>query len=880
MYPAVKDTDAAHSGTGVFYQAMPAVGADGKNIMKLIPVQMINGQFFQIQISKPKTDPPPQKAASVNIPSAPVQMVKKAALNPSATHQIVRKQVSLMNASPNQVGLDHAYSRDKRPLQQQTVQSKGRVPQMATPATDCGKPVRLPRQLPVTVKSPALPRGQYLQIPPNAHVRTVPASELPPSIKKQIFTSAAGSSPVSGLPSVVYVSPITTVNQAVTPPSQSALPSLQLLSKTPNVTSCESPSKGSKPCLKLIPNVSQRSSSPIRWVIEEEDSSTAPTPHPVHSPSVTSEILRAVAERENANKRCDVIQKPASQPSRGKGGQGQENALVMCNGKVFFVAKKCSLSLKMGKSDAPTAATKSYEFNKTIAPSSQQSLESVAPQIKQDFRIIIPDESDEVIDLCDDDAQDDSSQQAASANMAAVTPLDEDNVIFVSYIPPKSASASTRDLMLKTQRALVKETGQTGTSSSNGLTEQESLGGTTAGDGGREISALRGRKAGQETLVSAVRKATRVCGSAVTNVHDNEAAQQLESTDGGVETGSPADPSPADSSGGIRSPVEKDAHSVESCLSPATSWTSRLAPKSRQTDDRLLRQIFGITADVKIRVQRIDEASAGSVPAEPLQSESTRPAEDQQLSGLEERERFSRDLHSPPETDSYNGLSNVRRASVPTEQEDPPAPSPHTDIGPLKCSHFKLNTKTLSALKNKCHSGQSSLKGTPCDVETEPVIGYVEPIDEDFLSTDENDIPNSQDAAARPQTQTRVDLSTDTSRMGRTRKRTMCPCCIPGTQGPAVKSSATSEEPEMKWAWTAEETSKKGRRRKSVRKDVKTSGRISCLAAKTQQNCKTYQVPASLTSVDSEELKRHEQIKRLKELLKEKEAALELMRNT
>lgn len=513
---------------------MPAVGADGKNIMKLIPVQMVNGQFVQTQMSKPVT---------VNISSAPVQMAKQAALNPSATQQVVRKQVSLVNALPNQVGLELGNPLNKW-IQQQTVNLMAKVPPMATPATNSGKSVKLSRQLPVTVKSPALPRGQYLQIPPNAQVRTVPASELSPGIKKQIFTSSASSSPGSGSTSVVYVSPITTVNQGVTPPSDSALNSLRLLSKTS--TSCGLPSNGSKrPHLRLIPKVSQRPNSPIKWVIEEEDCPAAPTLDPLHSPSVTSEILQAVAERENDSKPCDVTTKPVSQSSQGKGGQGQDNALVMCNGKVFFVAKKSNTPFKMGKSDSPTAATKSSEFNKTVVPSSQQSAESGAPEIRQDLRIIVSDESDEVIDLCDDDAQDDSSQQAAPAGMSAVTHLDEDNVIFVSYIPPRSESGSTQDLTQKTQMA-----------------QQKSPDGPTGGDGRPETSALTGRKPGQSPLVGTV-----------TDMHDNEglnihsqqstSTQQLERMEADVETQSPADPSTSDCSNAISSPKEKDAHKME-----------------------------------------------------------------------------------------------------------------------------------------------------------------------------------------------------------------------------------------------------------------------------------------------------------------------------
>lgn len=871
--------DAVHGGTGVFYQAMPAVGADGKNIMKLIPVQMVNGQLVQTQISDFKIDSTPQKSVTINIAPAPVQMVKKATLNPSATQQVVRKQASHVNTLPNQVGLDLCNSLNKQPLQQHTINLMAKVPGMATPATNCEESVRPQSQLPVTVKSPALPRGQYLQIPPNAQVRTVPASELPPGIKKQIFTSSSSSPPGSGLPSVVYVSPITTVNQDVSLPNDSVLHSLKLPSKTSNETSHQPLSKEPKPHLKLIPKLSQRPNSPIRWTIEEEECSNALTRDALHSPSVTSEILRAVAERENANKHCNVITKSVSQLTQDKSGQGQEDALVVCNGKVFYVAKKCSLPLKMGKSNSPTAATKCNEFNKTMAPSSQPSFESVAPEIRQDLRIIIPDESDEVIDLCDDDAQDDSSQQAASVNMSAVTHIDEDNVIFVSYIPPKSESTSAQHLKLKTQMAFVKESDQMGTSCSHSVTQQKSLDGTVGGDGREEVSALGGRKPGQSMSVSTVENLTHVCSSAVMNMHENVGSvinsqstsrQHLESMEVDVAT-----ESPADRSSGICSRIEKDIHKTESSMTPTTSGTSSLEPKSCQMADHLLRQIFRITADVKVCLKRIDEASAVSVPAEPLQSESPRSVKDHHESSsvLHGRELFLQALYDPQGPDSDSGVINVKRVKVLAEQgltTDPATPSPHTHSGLLKCSHIKLDAKTLSALK--CNAGQSSLRETSCDVVTEPVVGYVEPIDEDFLS--------SEDTDARPQRSIFVDLNTNT-RIGRMRKRTICPCCIPGTRNSAFKSTTKSVEPE-KSAWTTGQMSKKAVRPKPVRKYVKTSGRINCLTAKNKQNCKTYEVPASdslsTTSMDCNESKQHKEIKRLKELLREKEAALELLR--
>ncbi|XP_054465250.1 uncharacterized protein lrif1 [Anoplopoma fimbria] len=1084
MYRSMKEKDPGHSGTGVFYQAVPAVGVDGRNIMKLIPVQMVNGQFVKSQISQLKTDPTP--------PKAPVGMAKKAAFSPSTTEQIVRKHVALMNAFPHQVGLDLGNSLNKHPLKQlqQSVNVMATVPPMALPVANSGTSVRPPCQLPgtvkfpaaprgqflqippkahvptvpgpelplgrkkqtlppsasssassglpgvtflspittvnqgltaqkdspletlklickianptscgppskrsqphlnlipnipqrpnspikwsieeddnstaptldpidsslmskilrvlaetenagkpfedikkpspavdpinssltseilrvaaerenagkhcdiitksvfgsrqgksgqvqentlvmcngkypqqqqsvhlmtivpqmaapvaksgkcgrppcdlqVTAKSPALPRGQFLQIPPKSHVPSVPSSELSSSMKKQSFTPSASSSPSSGLPAAVYMSPITSVNRGVTQHSDSEIDALKWLCTTSNKTSCGPPSKGSQPRLKLIPNVPQRPNSPIKWSVEEDDNSTAPPLDHIDS-SVMSEILRVAAQRENAGKHHDVISNPVSGSSQGKSGQVPENTMVMWNGKLFFVAKNCSPP----KSDAPIAVRKCYEFNKPIVASPQQSLVSVSPQKKQGLGILSTKESRKVNDLCGDDAPKDSSQQAALAHMSAVTPVDEDNVIFVSYTPPKP-----QDFRVKTQMAALRETNRTDTSSLSNVTEQKSLDGTSG--------ALGRREPGQSVSFNTVKNHTDVGVSTVVNMHGDDddddddgsnidsqqstSTQQLENMD--------IDPS----SIGIGFGIEKDTHKVESSMTSTTSGTSSPVPESCQRADDLLRRIFGITADVKISLQRIDGASVGSLPAESLESESIRSAEDREetTSGFKDGELLLTHHYSQQETGSCQELS-----------EDSATQCPHSDVALLECTNF-------------------SPKETCSDVETEPLFGYVEPIDEDFLSTDGNDFHHSQDTASRSPSCT--DLNANTRRLGRKRKRPTCPCCIAGTKDPAARSGAKSEEPE-RWAWTTERTSRKGGRAKASSKDVKTPGSIGCLTAKN--GCQTSEDPASdgvsTASTDSDELKLHEQITRLKELLREKEAALELMRN-
>ncbi|XP_034731718.1 ligand-dependent nuclear receptor-interacting factor 1 isoform X2 [Etheostoma cragini] len=499
MFPATKNMESVHSGTGVFYQAIPAVGADGKNIMKLIPVQMVNGQFFHSQISK--TGQTQQKAVDMNFAPAPVQTVQKAAPSPPAAQQVVRKQVSIINVFPNQVGLDLGSSPNKPPPQRQNGKLIAVVPQMETPAANREKSGGLPGPLPVTVKAPAMPRGRYLQVLPNAQVPTlpavpavpavptVPASELPPRVKRPIVPSPADPSQSSGSAGVVYTSPPVTT---ASPQSVSALDTLKFLCNMSNATSCGFPSKGQKPHLKLIPKVSHRPNSPIKWVIEEEDSFTAPGVDPVIS-SVSPDIVSVVG--------------------------------------------------KTGKRDSPTAAGRSSEFNKTTVPSSQQSLESVSPQKRPGVRIMIPKGSHEVIDLCDDDAHSDSSQTAASVHTSAATHPEEDNVIFVSYIPPRTDSESTRDLRQKTQMVPVKETDKTGTSGSNSGTEQKSPDGTTG--------TLIRRKPVHSMSVNTVKNAPRVCGSAATSTQNNEgpnissrrstATQQSKGVEVNVERKSPAD---------------------------------------------------------------------------------------------------------------------------------------------------------------------------------------------------------------------------------------------------------------------------------------------------------------------------------------------------
>ncbi|XP_071373235.1 uncharacterized protein lrif1 isoform X2 [Centroberyx affinis] len=872
----MESNGAVHSGTGVFYQALPAVGVDGGNIMKLIPVQMINGQFVQSQISKYKTDGAKlQRPININLASAPIQMVNKA--TSQTAYEFVKKQFSLINGMPKQVGVtgrvfDADNSLSKYPPQ--AIKLVAKVHQRTSPMPNCGKWVTLPNQLPVTVKSPVLPSGQYLQIPPNAQIRTVPASELPPAIKKQIFTSSANSSTNSSSSTVLYVSPVTAMNQGIPRPSDSPIRSLKLLSKSSDQTSCGTASRGSKPHSKLITKDSQRPNSPIKWVIEEEDGPMATDLAPLNSPSMTSEILRAVAERENANKAFETIAKktPVSQSSSAK--SGKDSALVMCNGKVFFVAKKCNFAFKIGSGKTGSlTTTNSNGFKKTNILPSQQSNVSDASQssyARHDSKqILIPDESDEVIDLCDD-SQDDLSHQAIAdtVSMPAITQLDEDNVIFVSYIPPKSVSRSRDYNIQKTQvneKALeeecVKEDKQKGNKRSLDNIGQKMVSGwgCTAipiNESCRNISAVCDCQVSEESDIrkescsgqegepsqSSTDKPCKTAsspemeniqsgnGGLKMNSLHSSSTQQMEGMQVHMEMENNLhDYSTSDSSNrpsGVRIQIEKETHKIElqSSTDPSASWTSSVSyQKSSQSCDRLLRLIFGITSDVKIYLQKIDATKSVSVPKEVPQIESITEFS---LVGIREllqksapeKEQLKKKQQESQKRNSSSCPTDAKRVELQTDQELSVdrntadkliIPNLQMDVGPLSCPNTKLNTKPLTTLspqtKNNFNSSQSPDKEM-CDVEFEPMFGYVEPIDEDFISsTDENGIPNSQDTVANPQTNTSfmdclpevfcVDLNTNPRRRVRVRKRRVCPCCISGTPiKDSVNNSSTNLE--------------------------------------------------------------------------------------
>ncbi|XP_024231233.2 uncharacterized protein lrif1 [Oncorhynchus tshawytscha] len=656
---------ACRSGTGVFYQAMPAVGTDGRNVMKLIPVQKVNGQFVRSPTSTMKDISEPQRDLTLDVPS--ISKINMSTLGPTARGQSVNKRSFYMSTSQNPTNLTGIY----KSVSIQTPIVTTKVAQSALSLTSPELTLLNKDQLPVTVKSPALPNGQYLQIPPNAQVKTLPASALPPAIKRQIFTSSTSCASNSNLPMVLYVSPVQTMKPGGTPlcPTfQKAPLSLSRLPRPSGQTHSKCSSSGSTPCSTTAKD-GKRPVTPIKWVIEEADGSPAQCLVPVNSSSMTSDILKTLAEMEKATKPCENTAKKCSpsQESQTRIGQEKDNALVMYNGKVYFVAKKtpelCNrpskpLEASRNMGDSTTQAAESVGFNQRISlPPSLPLSSSLGSQFSNKTRpdpkhIVIP---DDIIDLCDDDPQDDLAYQAISTRDVTRQPfrqseVDEDedsNVIFVSYLPPKTVSkvaeedkemAHMLNDLEAEQEVLCSQDHLNGQIVDNqnkvsGLSIEKCQSIATAQD----MAGCQGSATGQELnsrqhdITGQYRKILqrfhgRATGIRIENIQGNATSKEMgsshpssstqemgnvqdDATDQGIGNSQhhPATQEMDNITGSTSLQTEMETHKEKSSSDPIPEQrTSVLDMESLETCDRLLKQMFGITSDVKICLERID----------------------------------------------------------------------------------------------------------------------------------------------------------------------------------------------------------------------------------------------------------------------------------
>ncbi|KAJ7331838.1 hypothetical protein JRQ81_014018 [Phrynocephalus forsythii] len=196
---------------------------------------------------------------------------------------------------------------------------------------------------PVTVRSPVLPSGHHLQIPAHAKVNSVSASLLPPGIQQKILAAAAsGPGEVTKAPTVIFVSPVNIVKRTASKP-------LQNIYSKPITEATEPQRAVNNSTLNVTTSDSEKQQMfPVKWTVQE-NSQSAPCLVPVKSSnSMVSKILNFLSNMKNVNNNMASVLPPCSNSlseSQGKITNIKDNALVVCNGKVYLLTKKeCNIA--------------------------------------------------------------------------------------------------------------------------------------------------------------------------------------------------------------------------------------------------------------------------------------------------------------------------------------------------------------------------------------------------------------------------------------------------------------------------------------------------------------------------------------------------------
>ncbi|XP_038675449.1 ligand-dependent nuclear receptor-interacting factor 1 isoform X2 [Scyliorhinus canicula] len=204
------------------------------------------------------------------------------------------------------------------------------------------------------LKSPVLPAGHHLQIPANAEVKSVPASSLPLAIQQKILSTAASSLTnttefTKSSPTVIYVCPVNTVKTV-----QKRLPNIRPKSilnlSTTLITGDASFPNPTAPATFAYGGVVSNeqilsTDSPMKWVVQKNPQTLAHCLIPVKSSNnLASKILKSLADQQhtessNTNPAPSPLTTPA-QTAADLFSPFKENALVMYNGKVYLVVQK------------------------------------------------------------------------------------------------------------------------------------------------------------------------------------------------------------------------------------------------------------------------------------------------------------------------------------------------------------------------------------------------------------------------------------------------------------------------------------------------------------------------------------------------------------
>ncbi|XP_048467963.1 mucin-17 isoform X2 [Rhincodon typus] len=258
--------------------------------------------------------------------------------------------------------------------------STATFPGPAVQTTQASSTLAIDQKTYMLLKSPVLPAGHHLQIPANAEVKSVPASSLPIAIRQKILSTTASNfanttASTKSTPTVIYVCPVNTVKTV-----QKRLPNIRpknILNMTTTSTTGDSPalSTNTPPvvaCGEVVSNAEQNLSkdSPMKWIVQASPQSVAHCLIPVKSSNnLASEILKNLADQQNMESATNLIPLPATATAQIDSdlfSLFKENALVMYNGKVYLVVQKNG-GLPSSRPENSSASTNQAEIDSTLS---------------------------------------------------------------------------------------------------------------------------------------------------------------------------------------------------------------------------------------------------------------------------------------------------------------------------------------------------------------------------------------------------------------------------------------------------------------------------------------------------------------------------------
>ncbi|KAM9319723.1 ligand-dependent nuclear receptor-interacting factor 1 [Gastrophryne carolinensis] len=362
--------------TGGLYHIVQSPGPQGKNVLSLIPV--LNSKDNTVPVVAAPTIP---NARTLNI-QQPVRVpLPSPVSNVSLPFQVNSQLVQQIGTGK------YIITTQKSPVEApKTIRVNN--PLAAPPGTavvlektDLTLPL-LPKQATQTIimmdaKSrsvpvktvPYLPSGHGLQIPAHAEVKTVPVSSLPLSIQQRILPQL-NFSDTTKIPSVVYVSPVNTVKAPSNPiPKTASNDSVAIAKSSPSMLSLPS---------TMQPGATESPKAPMKWVVHEGKESAACIVPVTSSNNTASKLLKLMS----GTKPEDMDLTDAS--SSSKMVQIKDNALVVCNNKIYLLTKQGAELRKADggvEQEMPSSTTISVEQKKepSIRPTEAAAPRNVSP---------------------------------------------------------------------------------------------------------------------------------------------------------------------------------------------------------------------------------------------------------------------------------------------------------------------------------------------------------------------------------------------------------------------------------------------------------------------------------------------------------------------